>query len=155
MKTSIKLTPQVEATITAYILGGAFPHVASEAAGVPSDLFDLWMKWGEGKRGKKQYKLFRIAVLKAKAEARCAAEFEAFKRDPIAWLKNGPGKESEESRGWTIPVKPLIVNDNRSVNITSSPELQHLMAKILGVLDPESRARVAQVLSQKVIPNQG
>ena len=41
------LTPAVEKIILAYVRAGGFPHVAAEAAGVPRDLFDEWMRKGE------------------------------------------------------------------------------------------------------------
>ena len=43
------LTAAVETTILAYVRAGGFAHVAAEAAGVPRELFEEWMRRGESR----------------------------------------------------------------------------------------------------------
>jgi hypothetical protein len=57
----VKLTPEIQRSICAFIRKGAFPHVACEAAGVPEEVFLSWLEWGSprpGKRARKPYSLF-------------------------------------------------------------------------------------------------
>src|SRR5207244_4277507 len=83
-----------------------FPHVAAEAAGVPKEVFDNWLKKAEKRGTKAPYCAFGDAVRTAVAQARLAAEMKAFQDDPIAWLKSGPGKERPGAPGWTTTIKP-------------------------------------------------
>ena len=99
-------TPEIEKMILAYVRAGGFTHVAAEAAGVPRDLFDAWMRKGEGKRPPKVYRLFAVAVRQAEAQARLGAEVAALKDKPMDWLKAGPGKETAARPGWSALAKP-------------------------------------------------
>ena len=100
------LTSAVEKMILAYVRAGGFAHVAAEAAGVPRDLFDEWMRKGEGDRTVKKYRLFAVAVRQAEAQARLGAEVAALKDKPMDWLKAGPGKETAAKPGWSALAKP-------------------------------------------------
>lgn len=150
-----KLTPEVSNSITAFILAGAFPHVAAQAAGVPTEVFERWLEVGspvgrkKGWRPHPTYTPFWRAVTQARAQARLNAEMEAMRRDPLRWLMQGPGKERPNDPGWSQVVRPVLNQDNRSVNILLAPEMQSIFASILQVLAPypEARAAVAQALA--------
>ena len=64
------LTPQMQAAICGYILSGGFPHVAAEAAGVPREVFDGWLRRARARRPKKKYRLFFEAISQARAQVR-------------------------------------------------------------------------------------
>jgi hypothetical protein len=140
----IKLTDELSRTICAYIRAGAFPHVAAEAAGVPAELFEVWMHMAETSRGqaKNRYAKFRVIVLQARAQARLAAEMAVLKDKPADWLRNGPGKEADPSKGWTQPIRAKF-EDKRQVSIHLHPELSNLFAAVLEVLAPFPEARQA------------
>jgi hypothetical protein len=150
------LTPQIEQMILAGIRAGAFPHIAAEAAGIPRKVFEGWLETGNpmerpnGWRPHKQYTPLWQGVMEAKAQARLAAELKAASEDPIAWLRSGPGKETINDPGWSMPIRPQLKQDNRSVNIFLSPQMQGIMASILQVLAPypEARAAVAAALAE-------
>ena len=65
-----RLTPAVQQTITAYIRAGGYPHVAAEAAGVPRDVFDDWLRRGEEGRPSRPHRRFARQVRQA-VEALC------------------------------------------------------------------------------------
>jgi hypothetical protein len=149
MNSHYKLTIEVQSEICAFIRAGGFPHVAAEAAGIPKDVFESWLARGR-KRGKRNaYHDFADAIRQAVAQARLAAEIKAFQDDPVTWLKQGPGKETADSPGWTTTVKPIIREGNQTINVLLSPEMQGVFAAILQVLAPypEARAAVAQALA--------
>jgi hypothetical protein len=80
-------------TIAAYI-GGAFPEVAAEAAGIPTATFRRWMKLAAMKRAQPVYRTFDAASNLAGAQARVLAEMEVHEEDPKSWLTRGPGKDT-------------------------------------------------------------
>src|SRR5438132_13940624 len=88
------LTPELQATICAYVRSGAFPQIAAEAAGIPQKVFERWMRYGQAKRPLALYRDFAKAVRQAQAQARLLAENHALKLAPLTWLKSGPGKET-------------------------------------------------------------
>src|SRR5436309_2698023 len=101
---SLRLTPALQAVIVQFIRAGGYDWIAAEAAGVPRPVFERWLRWGErARRG--SYRDFFEQVLKARAEARLAAELTAFKKDARFWLRAGPGRESPDRPGWSNSVK--------------------------------------------------
>jgi hypothetical protein len=96
-----------------------------------------------------RHRLYADAVRQAIAQARLAAEIKAFQDDPVTWQKQGPGKETPESPGWTTTVKPIIREGNQTINVLLSPEMQGVFAAILQVLAPfpEARAAAARALA--------
>jgi hypothetical protein len=153
------LTPQLQRDICAYIRQGAFPEVAAEAAGLPRALFRTWLKRGE-KGARKRYRAFAAAVRQAAAHARVLAEVETVKKQPLAWLKHGPGRETADLPGWTQPARPEQSPAGGSDQVALSPELRELFAALLGVLAPfpEARAAAAEVVgtfSREALPNSG
>src|SRR5580698_9687677 len=105
MSDKIRLTPQLSKDIASSIRAGGYPHVAGEAWGVPKDVFDDWLKRGNQKNAWEPYRTFAIEVRQAFAQARLRAEAASYEKDPKLWLVHGPGRETEEQPGWSVPVK--------------------------------------------------
>jgi hypothetical protein len=154
------LTAEVQRNICAFITAGTFEHVAAEAAGIPRETYEDWLRLGNptgrlrpGKRSQwkphKLYTPFWYAVLKAKAHARLKAEMAALAEDPVAWLKSGPGKDKPNDPGWSSSIRPVVRESNTQVNVLLSPELQGVFGSILQVLAPfpEARAAVSEALA--------
>lgn len=148
----VKLTPEITDLILGFIRAGGYPHVAAEAAGVPSEVFDRWMSAGErGGRGNSKYRKLVTAIRQAQAQARLKAEIDCRQNDPKFWLRSGPGKETPSAPGWSMPTKPVVVNDQRTVNLLASPEWNSLWALILQALAgfPEARQALVSALQQQ------
>jgi hypothetical protein len=79
----------------AAIRAGAMPWVAAEVAGVPADLFQVWMRSLEIELCE-----FREEIRKAAAVARFKAEQRVLNENPLAWLTKGPGKSEPGKPGW-------------------------------------------------------
>jgi len=152
----ILLTPQVADEICNYLIGGAYEHVAAEAAGVPYEIYQRWIAQGDkslsGKFGGKKtvYRDLALRVRKAKATARLLAETEMREKHPQAWLKCGPGREQPNRPGWSKEVAPVIVEDHRQINILASVEWSKLWDLISQALEefPAAKLAIAQVLLQ-------
>ncbi len=155
-KTRHTLTPQIQHEICAFITAGGFPQIAAEAAGVPRKVFKNWLEWGKksGKGPYKKYRLFVETVLQAVAQSRLTAEIKAHDEEPLKWLQQGPGKETKDNPGWTVPVKPQVSQTNQTINLLLNPEMQGLFAAILQVLSPfpEARQAVSEALANNKPP---
>ncbi|HVS33986.1 MAG TPA: hypothetical protein VMS17_00265 [Gemmataceae bacterium] len=140
------LTAEVEKTITAYVRAGGYPHIAAEAAGIPLDVFDEWLRKGEAGRPLK-YKRFVEKLRQAEAQARLNAEVAAFKDKPMDWLKAGPGKETPAKPGWSALAKPRP-GAAKETPLLMRPDVQTFLRALLTALEPhpEARAAVAAVL---------
>ncbi len=143
MNRKIKLTPDIEGQILSFIRVGGYPHVAAQAAGVPEWLWNEWVALGEKKGAREPYKSFVSKVNQAKAQARLNAEVAALEADPRFWLKNGPGKETPESPGWAAMVRPMLTQNNQTINLFSSPDFIQFMATLRAVLAPYPEALIA------------
>ncbi len=132
--------------IVAYVRAGGYPHVAAEAAGVPQELFEEWLRKGEAGRPLK-YKQFVEALRQAEAQARLAAEAKALKEKPMDWLKAGPGKETAARPGWSALAKPHA-GAVKETPLLLRPDVQTFLRALLTALEPhpEARAAVAAVL---------
>jgi hypothetical protein len=151
----IRLTPELTEQIAAAIHAGGYPHVAAEAFGVPKDVFDDWLKRGNQKNAWDPYRTFAIEVRKAFALARLRAEAASYEKNPKLWLVNGPGRETEEQPGWSVPVKPTDVGAEGH-NALLDPQLMAIFRTVMEVLEPypEASSKVAQALiSAGVQPN--
>ena len=95
-------TEKVVRRLEQYLRGGAFDLVAAEAAGVSRRSFYRWMALGE--EGKEPYVTMQERVRRAKALSRVGAEMHVREKDPLSWLKMGPGRERRGEPGWTQPV---------------------------------------------------
>jgi len=144
-----QLTPELQTTICGYILSGGYPHVAAEATGIPREVFDGWMRRARARAPTKKYRLFYEAIVQARGQVRLAAEAKALTKDPLAWLKCGPGKETPDAPGWTNPPRAQVDGDPEAVNLLLRRETQDLMATLLRILEPfpEVRTRVAEALA--------
>jgi hypothetical protein len=147
-----KLTDQVQSQICAGIRAGAFPWVAAEAAGIPTPVFETWLALGQPFNRSKNWHRhprctpFWHAVRQAIAHARLTAEIAVLKKDPAAWLKCGPGKDSTSTPGWSSLIKPFVVQTGDApINLLLSPEMTALFDSLLQVLAPWPEARAALI----------
>jgi hypothetical protein len=124
------LSPEVRAALIEAIAGGAFDWVAAEAAGIGRRTFYDWMRRGEA--GEQPFAELLTAVRRARAEARVGAERTIRKRNPLAWLRLGPGRERADEPGWTSPNKPA------AAGATESATEKLLREALEGVPDPEA-----------------
>jgi hypothetical protein len=92
----------------------------------------------------------RDGVMRARAQARLKAEVSILAHNALAWLTRGPGKETEGSPGWTVPVKPSPRSDT-SINVLMHPEFLAIITRILEKLSPfpEARAAAAEAIQQQ------
>jgi hypothetical protein len=146
-RSRLRLTAQVQNEMCAFIRQGSFPEIAAEAAGVPRAVFRAWLARGESPRAPAKWRAFAVEVRKATAQARILAEMEAVKKNPLAWLKHGPGRETADMVGWTLPARPRPSRPAPQALV--QPELAELCALLLRVLAPfpEARTAVAEVLA--------
>jgi hypothetical protein len=138
-----RLTPALQQAIAAYIRAGGFEHVAAEAAGVPRRVFDKWLHAGQRKEGRKVYRRFVAAVRQAGAQARLGAEIAVLKAKPLDWLKCGPGKERPGNPGWSTAARAQ--SRGNETHPLMLPEMQRLVATLLGALSPYPEARMVAV----------
>lgn len=89
-----------------YVRGGAFPHVAARAVGVPQSTHYRWMELGE--QGRKPYREYWERVTMAAAEARAVAEVEVRKARPLDWLRYGPARDRPGDPGWAMAVHQAV-----------------------------------------------
>jgi hypothetical protein len=139
----LRLTPELQERLCSYIHAGGFPHVAAEALGVPRELFDTWLRRGSGPRARRPYRDFAAAVRRAAAEARLSKETATFRERPLDWLRYGPGKETEESPGWTAAPAPTFQPAPAEINPLEIPEVVELLNGLVGALGPIPEAREA------------
>jgi hypothetical protein len=148
-KPRARLTPEIQSSICAYIRSGAFPHIAAEAAGVPQEVFDDWLRIGSaGKKSPRRYRRFASAVKQAMAHVRLRAEIRVLDADPKTWLTQGPGRHRARRPGWSGMVRPTEEADDQTPNLLADPALSRLMARLSEVLAPfpEARKAVADIL---------
>jgi hypothetical protein len=135
--------------ICAFIRAGGYAPVAAEAAGVPGRTFQKWLARGLKSRAREPYRAFAQAIRQAEAHARLAAEMAAFKKDAINWLKSGPGRETANRPGWSMPVRARPAAEGRDGNPLLQPAAARALAALLQALTPfpEARAAAAAALS--------
>jgi hypothetical protein len=100
-----RLTPALQAQIVAFIRSGGFAHVAAEAAGLPRQMFERWLRRGQKADAPPNYRAFALAVMEAQAQARLHAELTTLNEKPLDWLKAGPGQDRADNPGWANPGK--------------------------------------------------
>ena len=133
------------------VRSGAFPHVAAEAAGVPAEVFQEWMERGSRPGAREPYRGLAEQVRHAHGHARCMSEVALRQKDPKAWLLNGPGKNSDNLPGWSMPVKGQAKPQRPGAGVLLQAEMQTLLGSLLDVLAPypEARAALAAALDKK------
>ena len=95
----LTLNPQIRQQIVAFIRAGSFDWVAARANGVPAPTFFRWMERGE--QGEPEFSEFWTDVQNARAESRLAREVDVARKEPLAWLRLGPGRDRPGEPGWT------------------------------------------------------
>jgi hypothetical protein len=139
-------TTEIQAIICRFVTSGAYPHIAAEAAGVPREVFERWMRLGQSRHADRVYHVFRVEVLKARAQARLFAESKALAKDPLAWLKCGPGRDAPETPGWSNPVKGQVPPD-QAAKLLLARESQELIVLLMELLEPYPEVREAVALA--------
>jgi hypothetical protein len=116
----LTLNPELRQQIVESIRGGSFDWVAARANGIPARTFYHWMERGES--GEAEFAEFWQAVQTARAESRLAAEQDVKRKEPLAWLMKGPGRDRPGEPGWTdrpaqqeMPHLTIIVTNNWKV----------------------------------------
>ena len=116
----------------------AFLHVAAEASGVSRRTLFAWLERGreleaasEGGEvlGERDLLLVELlhAVSVAHAEARIRAEAVVLKKNPLAWLRFGPGRDrGPEDPGWTRAVGEVPVEVKSAAEELLSEALRQL-----------------------------
>lgn len=145
-----RLTPALQRRICSFIVSGSYPHVAAEAEGIPRAIFDDWLDRGRVRRAPKKYREFYDAVIIARAQVRLSAEAKTLSKDPLAWLKCGPGKEGADGPGWSNPVKGAVPSSDEAAKLLLNREVQELFKTLLTLLEPhpEVRASLAAALME-------
>jgi hypothetical protein len=124
---SYRLTPQIEDKVLHFIRAGGYDWVAAEAAGVPRAVFSEWLARGERSR-RQPYHRFSNAVMVARAQARLKAEVELRSKCPRDWLRMGPGRETPDRPGWSVPVRP-VTDQKQKVSLLDLPDFQRFADK--------------------------
>jgi len=130
-------TPEMELQVLGAIRGGAFPHVAAAAFGVPRPVFVEWMHRGrQQQRG--AYRAFWLKVEQARGQARAVAEHEARDQDLKFWLRYGPGKGGLSSWGAVRrQAKP------GGGDAMADPTFRKFLAGFIELLEPHPELRQA------------
>jgi hypothetical protein len=144
------LTPTLQERIVASLRAGGFPQISAQAWGVSPRTYRRWMRRGEGRDPIEPYRSFAAAVREATAQARLRAEMDIFENQPRIWLQHGPGRETDESPGWTTAVKPNA-SRRRGSNAIDEIEFGRLGKELLDHLKPfpEAHRSVAGMLEAK------
>ena len=134
-------TAEVTQTVASFVRAGGFPHVAAEAAGLPRDVFEDWLRRGRRKGAATAYRRFADAVRQAAAQARLSAEVAVLKNRPLDWLRSGPGRETPGVPGWTGSARAAAASGDGAA--LSRPEVRDLIALLVELLAPYPEARAA------------
>ena len=146
-----QLTPALQEKIVAFIRAGGYPHVATEAAGLPREVFARWRARGRRTDAPPAYREFERAICEAEAQARLDTEVNVRKEKPLDWLKAGPGKDRADNPGWANPGKQRSASaaglDREQILV----ELFALVGEALEQLEahPEAGAVLAGWLAKK------
>jgi hypothetical protein len=121
------ITPKQLGEFLDLIKCGAMGWVAAKTIGIHRSTFWRWMKVDENAEGEEPYNTpafdaFREAVWAAEGHARSMAEIDVRVKDPLSWLRMGPGRDrGKDAPGWTNtmeisgpdkgPLNVHVVND--------------------------------------------
>jgi hypothetical protein len=136
------MSAEMRSQIIGSIRAGGYPHVAAEAWGMPKEIFDDWMRRAAEPKAREPQRSFARDVKLAFAQARLSAEISVFKDEPKIWLIHGPGREKDDSPGWSVSVKPAELSV-AGRNVLLDPELMQLFHIVLKALEPHEEARLA------------
>jgi hypothetical protein len=153
----VRLTPELQERICSYVRSGGYPHVAAEAAGVPREVFDEWLRRGSGRRTRRRYRAFVLAVRQAAAQGRLTKEMEVFRDKPLDWLRYGPGRETADAPGWTSAGKPAFGAAGDGGNPLENPVLLERLHALVARLthSPEARVAAAEIAAAEGPPDAG
>jgi hypothetical protein len=108
------LTQEAGEKILEALRRGCSDTVAAEGAGIGRRTFYDWLARGEAGEG--PFEVFLEMVLKARAEARGAAEIAVHDKQPLAWLLRSPGgRETADAPGWGQPARPGAAGERGEV----------------------------------------
>ena len=131
------ITPELTAIIVAKIVSGAFPTVAAASSGVPETTFMRWLRRGRNPRSPKAYRQFWVAIEGARAKACHDAETRVFIKEPLEWLRRGPGRsrwgDKTEIEISGNRQRPLRIADAGPFTISALAQSQVILAE-LGVI---------------------
>ena len=130
------LTDAVSDALVEAIAAGAFDWVAAEAAGIGRRTFYDWISRGE--RGQQPFATLLARIRIARAKVRLDAERLVLERDPLSWLRLGPGRERDDEPGWTAPVRSPVVSPDQG------PDKRTLTEVINSVKPPGTQAEPAE-----------
>ena len=139
--------------IAAYIKAGGYSHVAAEAAGVPGSLFAEWLERARRGSRNRLYRMLQEEVARAAAEARLRAEVEVFLKKPDLWLRCGPGKDTAEVRGWSLPVRAVCRPDVPAHETAPTPVEQILCAATAYVRDHPEHRQILIDFVRSILPD--
>jgi len=144
MRPKVATEEQVKMMV-AFVRAGAYPEVAARAAGEPACRLVKWLR--PGRRVPPHLRAFVETLDQAAAQARATAEFALFSKNPVHWLRYGPGKETSRRPGWSTAPRPDPARD-ADPSLLDAPAGRALILQILEALEafPEARAAVAAVL---------
>jgi hypothetical protein len=149
VRRTFRYDPLLVDRVLSYIQSG-YPLVAAEAAGLPSEVFLEWVKWGERKKAREPYRSFARGVRQAVAHGRLIAELAVHDKDPKFWLTHGPGRETARNPGWTGEVKASATQDSAGQAGPGETQWQTLYVVLMRALSefPEARLAVAMALRE-------
>ena len=131
------------------IAQGAFPHVASAAAGMTPEEYTAVLYSGIHDKTQR-------AIRQATARARATAESVLHDSMPDRWLRHGPGKAGANvlnpEEGWSEPVP--AAHANARIKSITEENTNDFLAKLLTTLEPfpEARIAVAKMLNETIDP---
>ena len=139
------LTPDLGRLIVSYVRSGCYSWLAAEAAGVSRSLFEDWLR--RGRSGEPPYRAFFDEIQQAQAQARVRAEVAVLQSHPLYWLRYGPGRETTDTPGWSVPVPALAASEQ--TNVLHSPPILKLLQALEEVLRRHPEAREAVLVAFK------
>lgn len=129
------LDPGRAERILALIRAGAFPWVAAQAEGVSPEEFRL-LTAGRDPR----CATFGEDVKKALAMNRARTEIELREKNPLSWLRYGPGRPSPDGPGWTQAAR--VDPSEGSAPSRAQCELWEVLARFRRFWDRHPEARL-------------
>jgi hypothetical protein len=130
--------PEIRSDITAMIvqkiIAGAFPTVAATSSGVNESTFLRWLRRGRRTRSPKAYRNFYNAIEGAKGKACHDAETRVFTKEPLEWLRRGPGRsrwgDRTEIEISGNPRRPLEISEASPFSIVALAQSQVILAEV-------------------------
>ena len=140
-------TPEVEATIVAYVRAGGYLHVAVEAAGVPREVFEEWLRKGEAGRPPQVQAIRRGAAEGGGAGA--AGRRDAGAQGQADRLAQGRAGQGDAGPARLVGAGQAARGAAKETPLLLRADVQAFLRAVLEALEPhpEARAAVAAVLN--------